>query len=87
MTAAARKFVAPLTFSTLSGRPVLTGTFAKADSTDSQHIALTERADLMLVAPATSNLLAKVACGLSDDLVSLMIAAGRLPRGLRPGDE
>ena len=79
MTAAARKFIAPLTFSTLSGRPVLTGTFAKAESVDSQHIALTERADLMLVVPATSNLLAKVACGLSDDLVSLTIAASACP--------
>jgi len=79
MTRSARKFVAPLTFATLSGRPVLTGTFAKTDEADPQHIALTEQADLMLVAPATSNVLAKVACGICDDLVTLMIAAAACP--------
>jgi len=79
MTAEAQKFVAPLTFEALSGRPVRTGTFDMVDSSDPQHISLTERADLMLVAPATSNLIAKVACGLTDDLVSLMIAAAACP--------
>jgi phosphopantothenoylcysteine decarboxylase/phosphopantothenate--cysteine ligase len=79
MTAAARKFVAPLTFSTLSGKPVLSGTFAKIEAADPQHIALTERSDLMLVAPATSNVIAKVAMGICDDLVSLMIAAAACP--------
>jgi phosphopantothenoylcysteine decarboxylase/phosphopantothenate--cysteine ligase len=79
MTRAARKFIAPLTFATLSGRPVLTGTFARTDEADPQHIALTEAADLMLVAPATSNILSKVACGICDDLVTLMIAAAACP--------
>ncbi|MGA2233315.1 MAG: flavoprotein [Tepidisphaeraceae bacterium] len=78
MTAAARKFVTPLTFATLSGRPVLTGTFAAAEA-NPQHISLTERADLMLVAPATSNLIAKAANGICDDIVSLMIAAAACP--------
>ena len=79
MTRAARQFVAPLTFATLSGRAVLTGTFAGTDEGDSQHIALTERADLMLVAPATSNVIAKVAGGICDDLTTLMIAAAACP--------
>jgi phosphopantothenoylcysteine decarboxylase/phosphopantothenate--cysteine ligase len=79
MTAEAQKFVAPLTFEALSGRPVRSGTFDLVDSSDPQHITLTEQADLMLVAPATANLIAKVACGLSDDLVSLMIAAAACP--------
>jgi phosphopantothenoylcysteine decarboxylase/phosphopantothenate--cysteine ligase len=79
MTAAARKFVAPLTFSTLSGKPVLSGTFASVEAADPQHIALTEQSDLMLVAPATSNVIAKVAAGICDDLVSLMIAAAACP--------
>lgn len=78
MTAAARKFVTPLTFATLSGRPVLKGTFSH-DAAHTQHIAITEKADLMLVAPATSNIIAKVANGLCDDLVSLMIAAAACP--------
>jgi phosphopantothenoylcysteine decarboxylase/phosphopantothenate--cysteine ligase len=79
MTRGARKFVTPLTFEALSARPVRTGTFNLVESSDPQHIALTERADLMLVAPATNNILAKVAHGLCDDLVSLMVCAAACP--------
>jgi phosphopantothenoylcysteine decarboxylase/phosphopantothenate--cysteine ligase len=79
MTAKARKFIAPLTFEALCGRPVRTSTFRLVDSSDPQHISLTEQADLMLVAPATANTLAKIACGLSDDLVSLMVCAAACP--------
>jgi len=79
MTDEAQKFVTPLTFEALSGRPVRTGTFDLVESSDPQHIALTERADLMLIAPATSNMIAKVAHGLCDDLVSLMVCAAACP--------
>jgi phosphopantothenoylcysteine decarboxylase/phosphopantothenate--cysteine ligase len=79
MTDAGAKFVTPLTFEALSGRRVHTSTWELPDSADAQHIKLTERADLMLVAPATSNIIAKVAHGLTDDLVSLMIAAAACP--------
>jgi len=79
MTQEAQKFITPLTFQALSGRVVRTETFDLTDSSDPQHIAVTERADLMLVAPATSNVLAKVAHGLCDDLVSLMICAAACP--------
>lgn len=79
MTAGARKFITPLTFEALSGRPVRTGTFRLVESSDPQHISLTERADLMLVAPATANILAKTAHGLCDDLVSLMVCAAACP--------
>src|SRR5438067_370759 len=79
MTDDAQRFVTPLTFQALSGRPVRTSTFDLPDSSDPQHIGLTERADLMLVAPATSNVIAKVAHGLTDDLVSLMICAAACP--------
>src|SRR5690242_18381593 len=75
MTEEATKFVTPLTFEALSGRKVRSSTFELVDTSDPQHIALTERADLMLVAPATANMLAKVAHGICDDLVSLMINA------------
>jgi phosphopantothenoylcysteine decarboxylase/phosphopantothenate--cysteine ligase len=71
--------VTPLTFEALSGRAVRTSTFDLIDTGDPQHIGLTERADLMLVAPATANTIAKVAHGLCDDLVSLMIAASACP--------
>jgi phosphopantothenoylcysteine decarboxylase/phosphopantothenate--cysteine ligase len=79
MTPEAQRFVAPLTFEALSGRKVRTSVFDQADPGDTQHIGLTERADLMLVAPATSNMIAKVAHGLTDDLVSLMICAAACP--------
>lgn len=79
MTAEAQKFVTPLTFEALSGRRVHTDTFDLVESADPQHIALSERADLMLVAPATNNILAKVAHGLCDDLVSLMVCAAACP--------
>jgi phosphopantothenoylcysteine decarboxylase/phosphopantothenate--cysteine ligase len=79
MTAEAQKFITPLTFEALSGRKVRTDTFELVETSDPQHIGLTERADLMLVAPATGNLLAKVANGLCDDLVSLMISAAACP--------
>ena len=79
MTPDAQRFITPLTLQALSGRPVLTDPFDLIDSADPQHIGLTERAALMLVAPATANIIGKVACGLSDDLVSLMIVAAACP--------
>ena len=79
MTAEAQQFVTPLTFEALSGRKVRTHTFDLVDTSDPQHIGLTERADLMLVAPATNNVIAKVAHGLCDDLVSLMVCAAACP--------
>src|ERR687893_1395855 len=79
MTAEAQKFITPLTFEALSGRPVRTSAFDLVETSDPQHIGLTERADLMLVAPATNNTIAKVAHGLCDDLVSLMVCAAACP--------
>src|SRR5438874_5138035 len=79
MTAEAQKFVTPLTFEALSGRKVHGDIFAQTEPGDTQHIGLTERADMMLVAPATANAIAKVAHGLTDDLVSLMVAAAACP--------
>lgn len=79
MTAEAQRFIAPLTFEALSGRPVRTDTFQLVETSDPQHIGLTERAKLMLVGPATNNIIAKVAHGFCDDLVSLMICAAACP--------
>lgn len=79
MTESATQFVTPLTFEALSGRKVRTKTFDLTDTSDPQHIGLTERADLMIVAPATADILAKAAHGLCDDLVSLMINAAACP--------
>jgi phosphopantothenoylcysteine decarboxylase/phosphopantothenate--cysteine ligase len=79
MSRAARRFVSPLTFQALCGRAVRTSTWDLPDSSDPQHIGLTERADLMLVAPATADIIAKAAHGLCDELVSLMINAAACP--------
>jgi len=79
MTPEAQRFVTPLTFEALSGRKVRTSVFEQADPGDTQHIGLTERADLMLVAPATAHIIAKIAHGFTDDLVSLMISAAACP--------
>jgi len=79
MTPDATRFVTPLTFEALSGRKVRTEIWNQADPGDTQHIGLTERADLMLIAPATANTIAKVANGLGDDLVSLMVNASACP--------
>src|SRR5689334_5536748 len=84
MTRDAQKFIAPLTFEARSRRKVRTDTFDLVDSNDTQHIGLTERADLMLIAPATATMLAKVAHGLCDDLVSLMINASACPVAFAP---
>jgi phosphopantothenoylcysteine decarboxylase/phosphopantothenate--cysteine ligase len=79
MSASAQKFVTPLTFQALSARPVRTDTWDLQDSSDPQHIGLTEKADLMLVVPATADIIAKAAHGICDDQVSLMINASACP--------
>src|ERR1051326_110841 len=84
MTADAQRFVTALTFEALSARKVRSDTFQTVDASDTQHIALTEQADLMVVAPATANMIAKAAHGICDDLVSLMINAAACPVALAP---
>ncbi len=82
MTESATQFVAPLTFQALSGQSVLTSIWQADDRPDSQHIGLARWCDLMVIAPATADILAKLACGLTDDLVSLTVSA--LPRHPQP---
>jgi len=70
MTEAAEKFVAPLTFQALSGRQVYTSLWQRSESYDIRHISLTDSADLMIIAPATANMIAKMTAGIADNLVS-----------------
>jgi phosphopantothenoylcysteine decarboxylase/phosphopantothenate--cysteine ligase len=70
MTRNARRFITPLTLQTLSGHPVATGAWDLTDASDIQHIALARRLDLFLVAPATANVLARMAHGLADDVLT-----------------
>ena len=72
MTENACRFVAPLTFQTVTRNRVFTTLWPDAKDHDSQHISLTENADLMIIAPATANMLGKIAAGVADDLVSTM---------------
>jgi len=73
MTRAARKFVGPATFRALTGRPVATDVFERGQFPLGAHIELAERADLLCVAPASADLLAKAANGLADDLLSTLL--------------
>jgi phosphopantothenoylcysteine decarboxylase/phosphopantothenate--cysteine ligase len=77
MTRSATKFMTPLTFEVLSGRPVATGLFQAHQ--EMKHLSLPEQADVMVVAPATANFLAKAALGMADDLLSTMLLTGRTP--------
>lgn len=79
MTDNAREFVQPLTFQTLSNRPVGTGLFDLDRESRIGHIAMAERAHLALVAPCTANVAAKVRAGLADDLLSAVLLATRAP--------
>ena len=79
LTEHAAQFVAPLTFRTLSGRPVLTDLFDPQSADAVEHVALAERAHAVLVAPATANLLAKAAHGIADDFLTTLLLAARAP--------
>lgn len=75
MTEAATEFVAPLTFQTLSQNLVYVDIFEKLKSWEVEHISLAEKADLVLIAPATANTIGKIANGIADDMLSTVIMA------------
>jgi phosphopantothenoylcysteine decarboxylase/phosphopantothenate--cysteine ligase len=77
LTAHAREFVGPLTFRTLSGRPVLENLFDPQSPDAVEHVALAERAAAVIVAPATANVLAKAAHGIADDFLTTLLLAAR----------
>lgn len=79
MTQNACRFVAPLTFETLSGHPVAVDTFDRPQTWEVEHIALAKRADLFLIASATANIMGKMACGIADDMLSTTVMATRAP--------
>ena len=79
LTEHAHQFVGPLTFRTLSGRPVLTDLFDPQSDDAVEHVAIAERAHAIVVAPATANVIAKAAHGLADDFLSTLLLAARAP--------
>lgn len=84
MTRAATEFVTPLTFQTLSNNPVSTELFSLYQEREIGHISLADRADLLLVAPATANCIGKIANGIADDLLTTTIMATKAPVLLAP---
>ncbi len=84
MTRSARRLVGPPTFRALTGRPVLTSLWGRHDPQIFQHLQPTENADLILVAPATANILGKLAQGIADDLVSTLLIAADSPVMVAP---
>jgi phosphopantothenoylcysteine decarboxylase/phosphopantothenate--cysteine ligase len=83
-TAHAEKFIGPLTFRTLSGRPVLSDLFDPQSPDAVEHVALAERAHAVVVAPATANLLARAAHGIADDFLTTLLLAARGPVLMAP---
>ncbi len=84
MTKNAQEFVTPLTLQSLSGNPVSTDTFDLTQESEIGHIRLADTADLVLLAPATANLLAKLAHGIADDLLSTLLLVTRAPVVIAP---
>src|SRR5580692_11653778 len=90
MTRAAREFVTPLTFAALSGQKVITDLFAASDNGEAnlesaiEHIAVAQRTDLLLVAPATADILAKFARGIADDFLTTLYLASTAPVVMAP---
>ncbi|MEI6788169.1 MAG: flavoprotein [bacterium] len=79
MTSCAMEFVTPLTFQTLSRNAVGTGLFDEKDGWHPEHISYADRADLLVIAPCTANVIAKLAHGLADDLLTCTALATRAP--------
>src|SRR6185369_777054 len=84
MTRAATEFVTPLTFQTLSGQPVHLELFNLISEQQIGHIALADRADLFLIAPATDNFIGKVAAGIADNLLTTTVLATKAPVLIAP---
>lgn len=84
MTRNATEFVTPLTFEQLTGRRTMVDTFDRNFSHQVEHISLAERTDLVIIAPATANVCAKLAHGLADDMLTTTVLACRCPKLIAP---
>ncbi|MEA3369052.1 MAG: flavoprotein [Candidatus Ratteibacteria bacterium] len=79
MTKAAQKFIRPLTFQALSKEPVITDLFSTKKNLDVNHISLAQRASLIIIAPASANIIGKMAGGMADDFLSTLIISASSP--------
>jgi phosphopantothenoylcysteine decarboxylase / phosphopantothenate---cysteine ligase len=84
LTSEAEEFIKPILFQSLSGNKVYRGLFKEPDSWDIEHVSLAGKADLILIAPATANIIGKIACGICDDLLSCVCLATTAPVLIAP---
>ena len=84
MTKNATQFITPLTMETMSNNPVVVDTFDRPATWEVEHIALAKRAEVFVIAPATANIMAKMACGIADDMLSTTVLATKAPVLLAP---
>ena len=84
MTESATRFIAPLTLRNITGRPVVTDMFELASEFSIEHVALAEAADVVAIAPATASLIARLAAGISDDMLTVTVLATKAPVILAP---
>jgi phosphopantothenoylcysteine decarboxylase/phosphopantothenate--cysteine ligase len=84
MTKSAAEFITALTFRNITGRPVVTEMFDLASEYSVEHVALAEAADIVVIAPATANIIAKIACGIADDMLTCTVLATKAPVLISP---
>jgi phosphopantothenoylcysteine decarboxylase/phosphopantothenate--cysteine ligase len=84
MTQSAQAFITPLTFQTLSGNPVITELFSLIEESEIGHIALADKAEVLVIAPATANMIGKIAGGIADDMLTTIVMATKAPVLLAP---
>jgi phosphopantothenoylcysteine decarboxylase/phosphopantothenate--cysteine ligase len=84
MTDSATRFITPLTLRNITRRPVVTDMFEMASEYSEEHIALAESADVILIAPATANTIARLAAGIADDMLGCIVLATEAPVIIAP---
>lgn len=84
MTEEAVRFIAPLTFQTLSGNKVYSGMFEIPEEWDAKHVSLAKKAAVIVIAPATANIIGKLAGGMCDDLLTCTVTASKAPVVIAP---
>jgi phosphopantothenoylcysteine decarboxylase/phosphopantothenate--cysteine ligase len=87
MTKEALQFISPVTFRALTGRPVVTEMFDLASEFSTEHVSLAKAADIVVIAPATANIIAKLAAGIADDILCCIVLATKAPVLIAPAME
>ncbi len=83
-TRESEEMIKPVLFETLSANKVYRGLFEEPEAWDVEHVSLAKKADLILIAPATANIIAKLACGICDDMLTCTVCASKAPVLIAP---